>query len=243
MSFTKRFHVKLTGLGARRFAADSLPLPSQNKPFDFIVKNLSLTLNVVLLVAVAVLYYLHFSGRKAPAALVAGTVAAAGKDQTTNQYAYVNVDSLLTKYDYFKVTRTQLEDRRKKLETEIAGRTRSLENEVVSAQRKANTMTLEQAQLTEQNLRRKEQELMRYQNDAARQLAEEEQKKNEELINNISLYLKKHTEDKPYKIVFGYSKGGGILYATDSLDITQEVLKGLNQDYQANNQPAGAKKP
>ena len=206
------------------------------------MKNLSLTLNVVLLVAVAVLYYLHFSGRKAPAAPAAGTVVA-GKDQKTNQYAYVNVDSLLNKYDYFKVTRTQLEDRRKKLETEIAGRTRSLENEVVSAQRKANTMTLEQAQLTEQNLRRKEQELVRYQNDAGRQLAEEEQKKNEELINNISLYLKKHTENKPYKIVFGYSKGGGILYATDSLDITQEVLKGLNQDYQANNQAAGAKKP
>jgi outer membrane protein len=208
------------------------------------VKNLSLTLNVVLLVAVAVLYYLHFSGRKAPAAAPAtGTAAVANKDQKTTQYAYVNVDSLLNNYDYFKATRTQLEDRRKKLETEIAGRTRSLENEVVSAQRKANTMTLEQAQFTEQNLRRKEQELVRYQNDAARQLAEEEQKKNEELINNISLYLKKHTEDKPYKIVFGYSKGGGILYATDSLDITQEVLKGLNQDYQANNQAAGAKKP
>ncbi len=209
------------------------------------MKNLSLTLNVVLLVAIAVLYYLHFSGRKSPATATpaAGTAAVAGKDPKTNQYAYVNVDSLLNNYDYFKATRTQLEDRRKKLETEIAGRTRSLENEVVSAQRKANTMTLEQAQLTEQNLRRKEQELVRYQNDAARQLAEEEQKKNEELINNISLYLKKHTEDKPYKIVFGYSKGGGILYATDSLDITQEVLKGLNQDYQANNQAAGTKKP
>ena len=237
--------MKRTGRRAGHFDADSLPLPSPNKPFEFIVKNLSLTLNVVLLVAVAVLYYLHFSGRKTPATTTpaTGTVAAAGKDQKTNQYAYVNVDSLLNNYDYFKATRTQLEDRRKKLETEIAGRTRSLENEVVSAQRKANTMTLEQAQLTEQTLRRKEQELVRYQNDAARQLAEEEQKKNEELINNISLYLKKHTEDKPYKIVFGYSKGGGILYATDSLDITQEVLKGLNQDYQANNQAAGSKKP
>jgi len=207
------------------------------------VKNLSLILNAVLLVAVAVLYYLHFSDRKTPAnaTRVADTTAAARNNRKTNQYAYVNVDSLLNNYDYFKATRTQLEDRRKKLETEIAGRTRTLENEVVSAQRKANTMTLEQAQMTEQNLRRKEQELVRYQNDAARQLAQEEQQKNEELINNISLYLKKHTEDKPYKIVFGYSKGGGILYATDSLDITQEVLKGLNQDYQANNQ-ASAKK-
>ena len=206
------------------------------------MKNLSLTLNIVLLVAVAVLYFLHFSDRKAPAAVAPAVgTAAASKGQKTDQYAYVNVDSLLNNYDYFKATRTQLEDRRKKLETEIADRTRSLENEVVSAQRKANTMTLEQAQFTEQNLRRKEQELMRYQKDAARQLAEEEQKKNEELINNISIYLKKHTEDKPYKIVFGYSKGGGILYATDSLDITQEVLKGLNQDYQANQ--ASTKKP
>ncbi len=207
------------------------------------MKNLSLILNAVLLVAVAVLYFLHFSDRKAPATSVAtaDTAAAAGSNRKTTQYAYVNVDSLLNNYDYFKATRTQLDDRRKKLETEIAGRTRSLENEVVAAQRKANTMTLEQAQFTEQSLRRKEQELVRYQNDAARQLAEEEQKKNEELINNISLYLKKHTEDKPYKIVFGYSKGGGILYATDSLDITQEVLKGLNQDYQANQ--ASTKKP
>lgn len=207
------------------------------------MKNLSLILNAVLLVAVVILYILHFSDRRAPVTAVAApdTTAAAGADRKTTQYAYVNVDSLLNNYDYFKVTRTQLEDRRKKLENEIAGRTRSLENEVVAAQRKANTMTLEQAQLTEQTLRRKEQELVRYQNDAARQLAEEEQKKNEELINNISLYLKKHTEDKPYKIVFGYSKGGGILYATDSLDITQEVLKGLNQDYQANNQAAPKK--
>jgi outer membrane protein len=202
------------------------------------VKNLSLILNAVLIVAVAVLYFLHFRDRRTgsgPAtASVADTASANANSRKQTQYAYVNVDSLLTNYDYFKVTRTQLEDRRKKLETEIAGRTRSLENEVVSAQRRANTMTLEQAQLTEQNLRRKGQELERYQSDAARQLAEEEQKKNEELINNISIYLKKHTEDKPYKIVFGYSKGGGILYATDSLDITKEVLVGLNQDYQAN---------
>ncbi len=117
----------------------------------------------------------------------------------------------------------------------------ALENEVVAAQRQANTMTLEQAQLTEQTLRRKEQELIRYQNALGQQFAESEQKKNEELINNITKYLEKHTKDKPYKIVFGYSKGGGILYAANSFDITQEVLKGLNEEYQAT-KPAPAAK-
>ncbi len=207
------------------------------------MKNLSLILNAVLLVAVAVLFYLHFSNKNpspasvsAASPLPAKTVGAA----PTTQYAYVQVDSLLRNYDYFKDTQDSLEKRRQQLEKEVAGRTRSLENEVVAAQRQANSMTLEQAQLTEQNLRRKEQELMRYQNELGRQFAESEQKKNEELINNITKYLEKYTQDKPYKIVFGYSKGGGILYAANRFDITQDVLKGLNQDYQAA-RPVGKK--
>jgi outer membrane protein len=35
-------------------------------------------------------------------------------------------------------------------------------------------------------------------------------------------------------MVIGYSKGGGVLYAKEDLDITQEVLKGLNTEYTAN---------
>lgn len=36
-------------------------------------------------------------------------------------------------------------------------------------------------------------------------------------------------------MVIGYSKGGGVLYAKEDLDITQDVLKGLNEDYKSSN--------
>lgn len=206
------------------------------------MKNVSLVLNAVLLVAVAVLYYLHFSSRTsaAPASSVSKPIAdgAAAKNPVAEKIAYVNSDSLLTNYEFYKNTIQQLEERRKKLETEIGGRARSLENEAVSFQQKGRNMTLEQAQLTEQNLYRKQQELVQYRDRLSQQLAQEEQERTEELYNNIANYLKDYTKDKPYKLVLGYTKGGGILFADNSLEITQEVLAGLNKEYREKQTPA-----
>ena len=66
------------------------------------MKNASLILNVILTIAVAVLYYLHFKDRQPEEApVVKAPVEAKGKT-----IVYVNVDSLLTKYDYFKAVST-----------------------------------------------------------------------------------------------------------------------------------------
>ena len=208
------------------------------------MKNVSLILNAVLLVAVAVLYYLHFSSRTSPSpSLTAGKPApdsTTAKNPLAEKIAYVNSDSLLMNYQFYKNTIQQLEERRKKLETEIGGRARSLENEAVSFQQKGRNMTLEQAQLTEQNLYRKQQELVQYRDRLSQQLAQEEQERTEELYNNIANYLKDYTKDKPYKLVLGYTKGGGILFADNSLEITQEVLAGLNKEYSAKQSPSKA---
>jgi len=61
------------------------------------VKNASLILNIVLAIAVAVLYYLHFKGNSTDATPTAVPTESKGK-----AIVYVNVDSLLTKYDFFQ---------------------------------------------------------------------------------------------------------------------------------------------
>jgi outer membrane protein len=197
------------------------------------VKNLSLILNAVLIVAVAVLYYLHFSTPRATVPAEQPQITADVVKPVSLPIAYVNSDSLLMNYDYYKETRKELETKRQQMEKEINGKARAYENEVVAYQKKGNQMTLEQAQLTEQTLMRKQQELVQYRDRVSYSLAEEEQKKNEELINNISEYLQQYTKDKNYKYILGYTKGGGVWYANDSLEVTSEVLKGLNDKYQA----------
>ena len=196
------------------------------------MKNASLVLNVVLAIAVAVLYYLHFKDRPTETQPVAAPAEAKGKE-----IVYVNVDSLLTKYDYFKDTQKVLESKRFQLENDLATKGRNLQNKVAFFQQRAQTMTMEQGRATEASLQKEQQDLLAYRERAAQNLAVEEQKKNQELYDQIYDYLKKVNAQNKYEFVLGYTKGGGILFADPSADATKKILDGLNKEYQAKQQP------
>jgi len=202
------------------------------------VKQASLILNVVLAAAVAYLYYLQFSGNSTDSSAVTAadsTVAPAKK------VVYVNVDSLLTNYDFFKDTKKLLESKRFQLDNELNAKGRSLQNEIAFFQQKAQTMTMEQARATEAALQQKQQNFMAYLEQAAARLAEEEAKKNEQLYSQIQDYLKKVNKTNQYDFVLGYTRGGGILFADQSLDATKQIIAGLNKEYKEKEQAAPKK--
>ncbi len=190
------------------------------------MKNLSLIINVVLAIAVAALFYLRYKDKQDEAAPAPVAVEAKGKP-----IVYVNVDSLLTKYEYFKDVRKVLESRRFQLESELQTRGRSLQNEVAFFQQRAPTMTQEQGRATEAALQKKQQDIVAFRDQSAQRLQVEEQGKNEELYNRIAAYLKKYNKQNKYEYVLGYTKGGGILFADASLDATKRILDGLNAEY------------
>ncbi len=204
------------------------------------MKNLSIVLNVVLLIAVIILYILHFRQPQPTSSSKPVTILDMKKDTLPTitdiaQIAYVNTDTLMANYAYYKTTEQLMKSKRQKLEQEINGRGRALQNELVAYQQKRNSMTVEEIQQAEQLLTRKDAELQQYSNKVSTELAKEEQAKTDELLQKISDYLKKYTQDKPYKYVFAYTKGASaILYAQENLDITADVLKGLNEEYKAN---------
>ena len=197
------------------------------------MKNASLVLNAVLVVAVAFLYYLHFKDQKAETAVAPVPAESKGKN-----IVYVNVDSLLTKYEYFKDAQKVLSSKRFQLDNDLNTRGRSLQNEVAFFQQKAPTMTQEQGRATEAALQKKQQDLVAYRDRAAQSLAADEQKKNEDLYNQIFEYLKKYNKQNKYEFVLGYTKGGGILFANASNDVTAPILAGLNKEYKEKEQAA-----
>lgn len=192
------------------------------------MKNASLILNVVLTIAVAVLYYLHFKDHQPETvSTVKAPAEAKGK-----AIVYVNVDSLLTKYDYFKDTQKVLESKRFQLENDLAAKGRNLQNKVAFFQQRAATMTQEQGRATEASLQKEQQDILAYRERAAQNLAAEEQAKNKQLYDQIFDYLKKENGQNKYEFVLGYTKGGGILFADQSGDQTSKILAGLNKEYQ-----------
>ncbi len=188
--------------------------------------NTSLIWNVVLSLAVAVLFFLHFSSKSSDAGAATDGAVVAGR-----RTVYVQVDSLLKNYDFFKDTRKELENKNFQLENELTTKGRSLQNEVAFFQQKAQTMTPEQARSTEAQLMKKQQDLMAYRDQSAQALGQEEAKKNEELYKNIRSYIDKYNKENGYEYVLGYSLGGGILFANPSLDVTQKIIDGLNKEY------------
>jgi outer membrane protein len=145
---------------------------------------------------------------------------------------YVNSDSLLNNYDYFKEIKAKFESKSKKAEADLKDKGAAFQREVAAYQQAANGLSGDQRAQTEQRLARKQQELQVYQQNAGSALQNEEAAENEKLYDKVAEYLKGHAKEKGYKMVLTYSKGNSaILFADESLDVTKEVIKGLNQAY------------
>jgi len=145
---------------------------------------------------------------------------------------YVNADTLLEKYEYFKDIRTKLEDKAKKAQADLQSRSNAFQREVADYQQKAPTMSAADRQSTEERLARKQDELARHNQNASASFAQEEASENEKLYARITDYLKKHAKENGYKLVLTYSASNpAVLYADESLEITNEVLSALNAEY------------
>jgi outer membrane protein len=188
------------------------------------MKNISLILNGVLLVAVAILYYLHFS---------AGTSKPESMPSTSSdlKVAYINSDSVLKYYDFFKVNRAKLESKGKKLEQDMRNRAQGLQNDYDAYQRNRSNLTIGQANAIEQDLGNKQQNLEMYRQSLSQEMVTEEQKMTIELYGKITDYLKKFGQENGLQVVFKFDPSSDLLYGGDSLDITRPVIDGLNADY------------
>lgn len=160
------------------------------------------------------------------------TAASAEENEVAPAIVYVNSDSLLANYEYFKEARTRLQGKSQKAEQDLKNKAEAFQNEVNRYQQSAQTMTNEQRQATEQRLGQKQQQLAALQQTEGNKIATEESEEMKKIYDKVEAYLQKVSSEKGYKMVLTYSRGNSaILYGDNSLDITQEVLNGLNDRY------------
>ncbi len=200
------------------------------------MKNLSLILNIVLFAAVAVLYYLHFSTQKSSAK---STEISAPKDLNI---AYINSDSVLKYYDYFKVNRDKLESKGKKLDQDLRNRAQSFQNDYEAYQRNVSNLTIGQAKAVEEDLAKKQQNLQLYQQSLSQEMSVEEGKMTQELYKRVTDHLKVYGEQNGLQIVLKYDPTSDVLFGGPSLDITKQVVDGLNKEYASEKESTPVKK-
>lgn len=191
------------------------------------MKQVSIIINVVLAVGLAVLYYLHFSSNTSTPSPEASNTGVQGDIRI----AYINADSVLTHYEFYKVNRDKLEAKSKKLDADLNNRAQGLQREITSYQNTAGNLTRGQAMAVEEDLTKKQQNLRVYQERLAQELAIEENKFNKELYDRITAYLKEYGTQNGIHAVLKFDLTSDLLYAGDAIDITKDVIVGLNEGY------------
>ncbi len=204
-----------------------------------IMNKKHLIIESILAVALVVLYILHFTSGKSSASTVTTTSTGTPIAQSAN-IAYVYIDSLLNNYDSYHDMRASLAQKQKSMEAELTNKGRNYEKAIGDYQEKAQKglITRSEAQKLEQQLGAEQQNLVRLRDQLNQQLAEEEQVLNRRLINDIVVYLKEYNKDGRYNFIMSNTFGGSLLNCPDSLNITKEVLVGLNEKYGATKKTA-----
>lgn len=196
------------------------------------MKSFSIALNVVLLIAVGVLYVLHFTGSR--------TCVAAGEGNTGNipakgtKIVYINTDTLLRNYQLSIELNEAFLKKQEERNTELNIKAKDFDRQAREFQRKAENggfMSQERAEAARQEILSKQQKLQQLQQEMTEKMMKEQNDLNKRLFESITNFLAQYNKEKGYDIVLSTVVAGNVLYAEDGFDITQEAVDRLNEQY------------
>ncbi len=195
------------------------------------MKKLQIIVASILALAIAGLYILFFTGTGNK--VESGKITTSAVPVKDNQIFYVQIDTVMANYDMAMDMTDELEKNVQSSDAELTSKQNAYQKEVTDYQDRYNKglITRSEASNIEQELYTKQQELIALQQSLSEELSEQQVVMNRQLIDAIMQYLNKHSQEYNYRYVLGTSFGGNILYAHDSLDITQDVIEGLNEEY------------
>lgn len=197
-------------------------------------------INVVLLVGLLVLYALYFYPTlTSPNATVLADESAQIEEKIAGEaldIAYVNSDTLMSKYTLAKKMRADFETEQKRLENDLKNKQTSFQTDVETFQRQIQqgSISMEEGQAREQELMQRQQEIIQLNDTYSNRLMMQEMEMNQDLYQKITDLLGRYNQEMDYDYILGFSPGGGILYASKKHDITEDILKRLNDEHDAN---------
>lgn len=161
--------------------------------------------------------------------------AVAEETSTGMKIAYVEVDSLMTQYNFAKEYSVTLQKKSNNARNTLTQKGNQLQAAINNFQQKVNNNAFtsrEQAASQQTAIERQQRDLQELQGRLEGELANETEKFNEALRDSLQNFLKAYNKDKKYDMILSKA-GDNILLAEKKYDITQDVINGLNKRYKS----------
>jgi outer membrane protein len=196
------------------------------------MKNVAIAVGCWLLTAVLVLPGCTPANNKGTATTAGAVAPAAGAAVGGTKIAHVNIDTLESQYEYLKTKREEFRKRQSQMEVELQSSYQKMQSDAGEIQKKAEARTLTQTEYesAQKRLLQMEKSLETRKQALTEQLVKEQEEFNKDLKSRLDAYITEYNKNHNYDYILSYSgAGSSILYANKSLDITKEIVDGMNQ--------------
>jgi outer membrane protein len=193
------------------------------------MKNVSTLLSLLSLVGVGILFYFYFSDQKK-----SEKPAVRAVDNTHGEFriAYFDIDSLQDKYKYFEDASTEIKAKESSVNSQLNALQDSYQKRVKELQEKSPTMTQAEGEAAQREYAQMQQKYQQRQTALEQDLKKHQIESMTTVRNRIETFLKDYNKDKGYAFILSYEPGFMLYYKDSVYDITGDVIRGLNSEYE-----------
>jgi len=191
------------------------------------MKKFLLIINIVLLILVGYLYYLHFSDSRSTQLNQKLPYSGSFNQIEKAKVAYIDLDSLQNNYGYYKKLKKDFEQKQTQANDEITALQKKYQTRAMQLQQKAATMSPAEQQDAMQEINKMQQDLQEKKQNIDNDLYNANSKMKEDILTRIQNFLKDYNKNGKYSYIFSYEPGF-MFYKDSTLNITPEVIEGLN---------------
>jgi outer membrane protein len=149
-----------------------------------------------------------------------------------NQHVvYVDSAKLMNGYKGMQDARAAYQQKAGAWKANIDTLASEVQKQIFAYEKESPGMSPKERQLSQELIRTKQKQFGDYQQAMNTQAQQEDAKMTGDVVTQVNAYLKKYGEAHGYKVILAATEYGNIAYADEGLDITEQVLEGLNKEY------------
>jgi outer membrane protein len=190
-----------------------------------------IAINAVLLLGLIGIYVLHFTSRTNTKQNVDATAPLQKEGGLT--VAYVDSDTLLAKYQYAIDLQEELNKYKDSQEKNYQQQVTKFQKDYQTYLQTGENMTLSQQQATEAELKQRSEKLATLEAELTQKVMQKQLDANIELLNRIFAFVREYNAaNQQFDIIMRKTfNDSPTLYMNPAMDITNEIIEGLNEEY------------
>ena len=186
-------------------------------------------INAVLALGIAILLFLQLKG---PANATGNNSSVKSDVSSTVKLGYVDLDSVQEKYLLYKEKMDLFEKKKSDADRDLNNAFQRIENERIDFAKRGSSITQAEYENFQRAYQSKMQNLEEQKRILETNIAQDGMQTMEGLKKSIDDFLMTYNKKQGYSYIFSYSSGLNVLFYKDSANnITNEVVEGLNAEY------------